>query len=114
MNDYLAYAANYINYIYTSSSYGKSYIYYGPIMFRFLQTNSYNCLTDYDTMDLFTSMASLIDTQCYYSDHYDNNRNQSGIYKYSFVNETNITHPLVTPIGKYDTTGTVIFIYPNE
>jgi hypothetical protein len=116
MNDYLNFFTDAIQATTTSNDYFKNYIIYGPITFRFMNTKSYDCLSDYKSYSLFTKLSAFIDSKCYYSQHVGDNISTDIKYPfpYKYSNNTNITHILKTGIGTYDTSGTVINLWSQE
>jgi hypothetical protein len=114
MEDYLNNLILYVQTNYQLSKTATEYMFFGPIRFRFLRFLPYNCLESYKDFKTFQSVLNVTSVNCYYSDYKSTTINTTGILDYSFKNETNTIHELVTPIGVIGTAGVVIDVYPEK
>jgi hypothetical protein len=115
MSDYLDVFLNTTDYIKNSKDH--SYLFFGPVNFRFFKIQTFSCVDDiFGNTPLFKGFQRLGHSMdCTHKDHVGAFRNTSGfyipnLYNYTFLEEgqTGVEHYLSTPIGSYDRSGTVI------
>jgi hypothetical protein len=89
-------------------------MFYGPIRYRFLKMNTYDCLSDVSNYTAIQQFLSITGTKCFFTSHVNITYDKSGIqspglnHNYNFSSSLNITHETITPIGTLDSTGTVV------
>jgi hypothetical protein len=112
---FLGFFVDYVDMNYNTTK-TNTYVFFGPVRFRFFKTNTYDCLSEFTTVPDIKILLSEFNIKCYYRYYTSNTENKTGLFnnKYTWTNNTNTTHVLQLPFGEIDEDGIVIDIFTNK